>query len=95
MRCPIIRFFQKKILGYEQDYKLYPIRRKYLNITKICSKQLWESCEMKYHMDSYNHEIWFPGNSSAYCPDKCMGLSIPMDQSLLKRHEIIERKGAN
>ena len=53
--------------GFEQDFKLYPIKRHFINVTSTCSNVLFEECEADNIL----------GRNYSSCAEVCWATSVP------------------
>ena len=54
-------------VGYEQDFKLYATKRKFINVTQPCSKFLQDDCEADI-LANFNY---------SNCENPCISVTLP------------------
>lgn len=54
-------------VGYEQDFKMYAFKKKFLNVTSTCSEYLQDDCGSNI-LANYNYSS---------CPNPCMAVTLP------------------
>ena len=61
--------------GAEQEFAISGTKRKYLNVTKTCSKYQADICEQKI-IENYNYSS---------CNEKCLALTVPLPKNLASK----------